>query len=150
MGSKEYREKMSSIAKNKGYGRWLKGRKLSEETKKKMSEVAKRKGFGKWMIGRTPHEDFLKRQQKGLITGEKHASWRGDKVSYAGLHMWIKKVLGSPPACVYCNFSSTNNRKIHWANKSGDYKRQVDDWIRLCVPCHSAYDKGKIQLNGIH
>jgi len=32
-------------------------------------------------------------------------------------------------------------KKIHWANKSGEYLRDKDDWIRLCCKCHKKYDK---------
>lgn len=37
MGSKEYREKMRQIALEKGYGKWMTGKKDSEETRKKKS-----------------------------------------------------------------------------------------------------------------
>lgn len=28
----------------------------------------------------------------------------------------------------------------HWANKSHKYKRELTDWISLCVKCHKKYD----------
>lgn len=31
--------------------------------------------------------------------------------------------------------------KIHWANKTGFYLREKEDWIRLCAKCHRNYDK---------
>ncbi len=44
-----------------------------------------------------------------------------------------------------------NKKMIHWANISHKYKRDLDDWIEMCVPCHKAYDKGRsdIKDNGL-
>jgi hypothetical protein len=66
----EYRRKMSEIAKARGYGKWMVGKKLSSEAVEKMrqaqieigndpaerqrrSERALANGYGKWMEGRT-------------------------------------------------------------------------------------------------
>ncbi len=70
--------------------------------------------------------------------GEKSSHWKGDKVQYIGLHMWIKKQLGKPSKCEKCG--TEEPRMYHWANKSGNYSRDLSDWIRLCVPCHKRYD----------
>ncbi|MBW3634867.1 MAG: HNH endonuclease [Armatimonadetes bacterium] len=65
-----YRLKMSQIAKERGYGKWMQGRELSVETREKLSLAqknlcsdplecqrrshnAREKGYGKWMEGRT-------------------------------------------------------------------------------------------------
>lgn len=71
--------------------------------------------------------------------GKSHPNWRGDDVSYRNLHRWVENRLGKPKKCEHC--LTTENRAYHWANKSHDYKRDKSDWIRLCVPCHSKYDK---------
>ncbi len=65
-----------------------------------------------------------------------------EKLGYSGLHMWVRKQLGTPDTCEHCGVKQ-NGHKIHWANKSGEYKKDLSDWIRLCVPCHSKYDKNK-------
>ena len=75
--------------------------------------------------------------------GHKPHNWKGDEVCYKGnvaLHSWIKRQLGFPNKCEHCGFESDSHHKIHWANKSHEYKRDVLDWIRLCVPCHKKYD----------
>lgn len=41
------------------------------------------------------------------------------------------------------------NKKIHWANISRLYKRDLDDWMRLCAKCHKAYDMDKLMLTEI-
>lgn len=87
---------------------------------------------------------LLKTKQK--VSGENSYMWVGDKIGYRGIHHWIKKTLGSPMQCTRCGYTSENPKKIHWANISHEYKRIVEDWIRLCAKCHKAYDMGKINL----
>lgn len=141
---------------------------ISEETKKKISDSLKRKGIkppsrkGKspWNKGRSgiyTQETInkLKESHKGLkqsdqtiekriskFKGEKHWKWSGSDIGYAGLHQWVKKELGSPSKCEFCA-KIAYGHSIHWANKSHEYKREKDDWIRLCVKCHSQYDRKK-------
>ena len=71
--------------------------------------------------------------------GEKNHQWKGSNVGYTSLHIWVYRTLGQPNYCEICG--TTKNRKYQWANKSGKYLRKKSDWIRLCVPCHSKYDK---------
>jgi hypothetical protein len=66
-------------------------------------------------------------------------NYKGNKVGYSGIHHWIKKKLGSPNYCEHCK-TTDKNKKYHWSNISGKYRRDVDDWQRLCVKCHSKYD----------
>ena|SRR3990167_11370476 len=70
--------------------------------------------------------------------------WLGDKVGYDGLHDWVYRKLGSPMICEECSKICKNNYQIHWANKSGEYKRDIDDWLRLCVKCHYERDQKNI------
>jgi len=66
--------------------------------------------------------------------------WVGDEVKYCGLHDYIGSSLGKPSTCSKCKKEGLFGKKIHWANKSGNYKREFTDWIRLCAKCHSQYD----------
>ena len=68
--------------------------------------------------------------------GEKNGSWKGDKVGYAALHEWIKRRILKPEVCPYCKVRPPYDV----ANKSGEYKRVVDDWIYLCRRCHMESD----------
>lgn len=79
-------------------------------------------------------------------TNEKSHHWVGDKVKYNALHDWVRRVLGKPDTCKKCCKSNLSGKKIHWANISHKYKRDIKDWIRLCVSCHKLYDKGKLIL----
>lgn len=73
--------------------------------------------------------------------GSEHGRWKGINVSYNGLHKWVNKYLGNPNKCEHCGKIENNNRLINWANKSHEYKRDLTDWIRLCIMCHRKYDK---------
>jgi len=77
-------------------------------------------------------------------TGEKHHKYKGDKVSYSGIHHWVKKYFGQPMQCEWCNFESKNKYQIHWANLTGKYKRNREDWVRLCAKCHYHFDRNGI------
>jgi hypothetical protein len=76
------------------------------------------------------------------LRGEQHPSWVGDKVSYNALHVWVRRQLGTPEACSLCDTKTA--KRYDWANISGEYKRDVSDWIRLCRGCHIRLDRSRI------
>lgn len=71
--------------------------------------------------------------------GKQHYGWKGALVGYRALHHWVVRELGQPAICESCGCEGTGH-KMHWANKSGDYKREINDWLRLCASCHKQYD----------
>lgn len=73
------------------------------------------------------------------ISGEKNIMWKGNNVSYGGLHHWVRNHLGKPKKCEDCGTITAS--KYEWANKSGEYKRDLGDWKRLCTSCHHKYDQ---------
>ena len=83
--------------------------------------------------------EYRFKNNHGMNKDSENPMWKGDKVKYVGLHMWIARKLGQPQNCEHCK--TTELRRYEWANKSGKYKRELTDWIRLCVPCHKKYDK---------
>lgn len=92
-----------------------KGNRASEETKRRMSVGIK----------------------AAVPRGEDHFFWKGDKVGIKALHEWVYKTLGRPQKCEHCG---TTEGVLDWANKSQEYKRIPEDWIRLCRKCHVRYD----------
>ena len=58
----------------------------------------------------------------------------GRNTEYRMLHAQVQAQLGKPNICVICN--TTEAPRFHWANISGDYKKDLSDWRRLCVRCH--------------
>lgn len=71
-------------------------------------------------------------------TGNSHPNWKGDKANYYSLHHWVERWLGSPSECENCG--TTEASRYEWANISGEYKRDLADWARLCKQCHVLYD----------
>lgn len=75
---------------------------------------------------------------------ENHPRWRGDKAGYHALHKWVQKHRGRPRMCEDCG--STEAKRYEWANISKEYKRELDDWKRLCVSCHLVFDDHSAKL----
>lgn len=74
-----------------------------------------------------------------------HPNWRGEDGNTTAIHRWIDKVRGGrPDRCERCNYQPSRaidgRAKIHWANLSGKYKREISDWAALCIPCHWRHD----------
>jgi len=65
---------------------------------------------------------------------------KGDDVGYKGLHLWVQKQRGKPTICEFCGDTSKLPQDYQWANLSGDYLRDIQDWARLCRSCHAYYD----------
>jgi hypothetical protein len=67
---------------------------------------------------------------------------------YRSLHLWVERNLGKPMQCENC--STTYPQRYHWANISGEYKRELSDWVRLCPLCHKNYDNQNICKARLH
>lgn len=78
--------------------------------------------------------------KKGQLSGINNPNWKGKDVGYGALHQWVIYNFGQPRFCEQCKCS--NRQMYHWANLSGEYKRDRDDWKRMCVPCHKNFDLG--------
>lgn len=135
-----------------------KGRKTTEKTRKKIGKVMKKK----WQnlqyrtkqiqshLGKESsfkgkyHTEEAKRKMKeahlGKYREEDSPHWKGDDIGYPGIHLWIHRVLGKPKICEHCG-ATAKERKLQWANKDHKYRRNLKDWMGLCVPCHKKYDR---------
>jgi len=108
----------------------LLGRKLSEATRRKMSKSHQ---------GIVPVNVWKKGCPSPYTKGhpnEKNPNWKGDSASYSSIHKWVNRKLGRPQKCSKCGATG----RIHWANKSHKYLRDLSDWIALCAKCHQPYD----------
>jgi len=88
-------------------------------------------------------ERGIRPKKRFVAYGKEHPCWKGDDVSYSGLHYWISRKLGKPRVCEMCGTKTA--KKYEWANISGEYKRDKNDFIRLCVSCHRKMDGHSIK-----
>lgn len=121
-------------------GRYLKGHSVSLEN----IEASKLANFGK---RRSPDTEFKKgnipwyKIKFGLdYSEEKHPRWVGDNTAYETIHSWVEKHLGLPRVCWNCGTEKA--KRYDWANLSGLYKRNLEDFVRLCRSCHKIMDGG--------
>ena len=106
----------------------MKCKRHTQETK----EAIRKKKTGQ-KVHSEEWKNYLRKQ-----VDEKSPSWKGDNVGYFGLHSWVIRKLDRPKKCENCK--TTKAKRFEWANKSGLYKRDLTDWIRLCTSCHRKYD----------
>jgi len=72
--------------------------------------------------------------QKGRIP----QNFKEEGVSYGTLHDWVSYHKVKPLSCEHCGLIK---KRIEWANKSHEYKRDIEDWIAICKKCHIKYDR---------
>lgn len=78
--------------------------------------------------------------------GENNPAWKGGDYVYDVIHREVKKAKGKAKRCMnreekILDFEcSKKSKKFEWANISGEYKRDVNDFMSLCVYCHRVYD----------
>ena len=125
---------------------WNKGKSLSKETKEKISKALI--GRKTWNKGMKLHYSVWNKGTKGACKknsgsfkkGEntlgEHHNFKGDNASYRSKHKWVENNFGKPEKCEHCNVDGLTGREIHWASISHEYKRERDDWLRLCRKCH--------------
>jgi len=84
------------------------------------------------------------KQKKIGVRGQKHSNWRGGKTKlpYSPIirsaHFWLRRHYGR--AC-RCDLNSTHISTVYdWANISGQYKKELGDWLMLCHSCHYWFD----------
>lgn len=78
-----------------------------------------------WMIGR-----------KG-----EHANAYKHSTSYHAIHNWLAENFVKPDKCERCGKSEVS--RLEWANISGKYLRERDDFMVLCPSCHRKMDLKK-------
>lgn len=115
----------------------------SQIRQKTCSHSCQLKG-NKLRVGLTPVNAF----KKGENVGADNHKWQGDNVGYFALHDWVARQLGRPKKCENCG--ATKHKKFEWANLSGKYRRDINDWVRLCKMCHVLIDNSARGLNYNH
>ncbi len=72
------------------------------------------------------------------MSEEKNPRWYGNDVGYSGIHTWVEKWKGQPSKCEMCGTETA--KKFEWANIDHQYRRVLEDFIRMCTSCHRKYD----------
>jgi hypothetical protein len=78
--------------------------------------------------------------------GERHALWRGDEVGYSSLHYWVRRHGKKTGICEECGEEKGKTGRgtcTHWANISGEYRRDLSDYKELCRSCHILFDDAR-------
>lgn len=88
--------------------------------------------------------------EKRNYENEKNPNWKGSNAGKVALHSWVIYRLGKPMKCVDCGVEGLKSIMYHWANISGKYKRDLDDYKRLCIKCHKKFDKDLIAKGETH
>lgn len=102
--------------------------------------VYRKRRFGFKIINKGNNPSWFKPGHNRVPTfpqGYRPPNFKEDGFHYSSLHHWVKRHKGKPVKCEHCG-SVTN---LHWANKSHEYKRDLEDWLQLCCRCHSKYDR---------
>ena len=68
---------------------------------------------------------------------EINSNWKGTHVGYTCLHTWVRRRKPKPNRCQKCG---KKQDYLELANISGEYKRDIDDYVYLCVRCHKEMD----------
>jgi hypothetical protein len=90
----------------KGKPSWIKGKHHSKETKAKI-------GFAN--------------------SEERSSSWKGDKVSYSGLHKWVRS---HKPKSMFCEKCGKVTDKLDLHSINHIYRRDISKWQWLCTSCN--------------
>ena len=119
----------------KGNRPWNYGMKMSEEfceMRRRVTQGKNSPNFGKKLSSETKN----KIRKSHLLKGEDHHCWKGNDVGMSGLHLYVRIRIPKPDFCEECKIVPP----LDLANKSGKYKRDLNDWEWLCRRCHMIKD----------
>jgi hypothetical protein len=132
---------------------WEKSLYCSKECAKKCNVGRKCPWAGKnlpWEVWNKGKKGVQVAWNKGIhyeqLMNNKHPLWKGNQASDTAKHEWVRRRLGRPSHCVFCGLNDPN-RKYQWSNISGKYLRDINDYQRLCIPCHKKFDLERIKKN---
>lgn len=77
-------------------------------------------------------------------TGDSHPSWKGRDATYNSTHRYLLNHKPRTGTCEHCGARPDpykgKTTGTDFANVSGNYLRQPDDYIELCRSCHTKLD----------
>lgn len=87
---------------------------------------------------------FVNGHNSRLRIGPLHPQWKGEGAGYMAIHNWLRAQKPKSGICTECG----KEGKTDWANISGEYRRELDDYRELCRGCHVAQDRERDPVNG--
>lgn len=159
-------KKCQNISQLGSLGHWL-GKKRPDLVNTKANKTMFKKGLVPWnkgMVSRLKgvkekeEPKYLKKKDKDCpICGKKimrmartcKSCWQNNKTKspqlvipkYYATHVWVNKHFENIP----CERCGAMNIRLEWANISGEYSRDRDDWLHLCRKCHKDFDKVDVE-----
>lgn len=67
-------------------------------------------------------------------------------VGYVAIHIWLETNYPKKGKCKRCG--TTKSKRTEYANISGKYLRDIEDYVELCTSCHRIMDNGNKCPNG--
>lgn len=103
-------------------------------------EVAVEVGSNKRSVGRIMERAGMARRSRAKRDQDRDRNprWKGPAAGYKALHQRVEQARGKPSRCDRCSNDDPAAR-YEWANLTGRYD-DVDDYERMCVPCHRRFD----------
>jgi hypothetical protein len=125
----------------RGVPAWNAGKQIGDRIRKKTlyMQYPCANGCGKDVAG-YPSEQ---RKYCSLECRSQHNAfhfWTGTKTEYKAIHHRVGRLFGKPTTCESCGTTGLTRHAIHWANRTGEYLLEREDWLRLCAKCHREYD----------
>jgi hypothetical protein len=84
------------------------------------------------------HKKMTREKISKQLLGEKAYQWKGDNASYGAKHKRLVRKYGKIDRCEFCGCDDA--KFFDWANISGEYRYQREDWYTLCRKCHNGWD----------
>ena len=81
----------------------------------------------------------LKTRNKSFVR-EKSPTWKGEDISYTGIHMRLRRYLGPAKKCVFCGVMKNKTKNVDWAHNGGESFKELENYIQMCKSCHKRYD----------
>lgn len=128
----------------KGTKPWNTGKETGDISGFRVHGKTTNTGKTRFKIGDKPWNTGIKKRLNNALeiwrkNGGVPHNFKGEAVGYYALHSWIRRHYGSPKECCLCGENNPSKR-YEWANISGKYKRDINDFIRLCKKCHNNLD----------
>jgi len=78
-----------------------------------------------------------------IVKNEKNPAWKGENVSYSGIHRWLRNNFKKFGVCEFCGKIGDTD----WSVIGKFYTRNRNDYFELCRKCHCVFDGGKVIID---